>query len=454
MDISRLLTQKESETLEFKESLRMKEEIGGAVSAFANASGGTILIGVTDAGAVKGLDVGKKTTTDLAEYIKKNTDPNIFPEIKVHDIDGREIISVAVKESHDKPVFYRGRAYKRVGDTSPKINSSEIRKLAKESGPKAYWDRQICEKAVMDDIDEEKLAWFLKKAKAERKMSIDEQTPAKEALEKLGLIHNNKLTNAAVLLFGKEPQRQFLQAEVRCAKFKGIEAVKPFLDMRVLRGNIYGQIDAGERFILDNIKKQAWVEPGKIERQEKWEYPPDAIREAITNAVCHRDYAPSSNIHISIFDDRIEVWNPGKVPEPLTLDDLKIPHKSVPVNPLLAEMLFLVKYIERWGSGTVDLVKWCLQHGLPEPVFKEHQGGFLVILRKYRISDEVIETLNERQKKAVEHMLKYGKITSKDYQMQCPDVSRETLRKDMNELIEKEIILMIGAKRGIYYKLA
>ncbi|MCK5140417.1 MAG: putative DNA binding domain-containing protein, partial [Thermodesulfovibrionia bacterium] len=418
------------------------------------ACGGVILIGVTDGGTVKGLDLGKKTTVDLAEYIKKNTDPGIFPEIEVHDVRGMKIISVSVKESHDKPVFFRGRAYKRVGDTSQKINSSEIRALAKVSVPKVYWDGQVCEGAALSDIDNEKLTWFLKKAKSERKMDINEQTSAKEALEKLGLFHNNKLTNAAVLLFGKDAQRHFLQAEVRCAKFKGIEAVKPFLDMRVLRGNIYRQIDAGERFILDNIKKQAWVEPGKIERQEKWEYPPDAIREAITNAICHRDYAMSSNAYISIFDDRIEIWNPGRVPEPLTLEDLKIPHKSVPVNPLLAEMLYLVKYIERWGSGTVDLVKWCLQQGLPEPMFKEHQGGFLVILRKYRISDEVIKTLNERQKKSVGYLMKHGKITSRDYQKLCPDVSRETLRKDMNELIEKEIIFLKGAKRGIYYELA
>ncbi|MFO8108950.1 MAG: ATP-binding protein [Thermoplasmata archaeon] len=108
---------------------------------------------------------------------------------------------------------------------------------------------------------------------------------------------------------------------------------------------------------MRNIRKAAWIEPGKIERQEKWEYPLDAVREAITNAVVHRDYQSTSNVQIRIFDDRIEVWNPGTLPEGWTVDTLKEEHESKPFNPLLARMFFLIKYIEKWGRGTIDIAE-------------------------------------------------------------------------------------------------
>jgi ATP-dependent DNA helicase RecG len=143
------------------------------------------------------------------------------------------------------------------------------------------FDNQICKKASLKDIDEEKVRWFLRRAKVERNLNVEPKISFKEILHKLDLIKENKPTNAAILIFGKNPQRFFLQAEVRCARFKGIKAIKPFIDMKVIGGSVYEQIDQIEKFVLFNIKKSAWIESGKIERQEKWEYPPDAIREAI-----------------------------------------------------------------------------------------------------------------------------------------------------------------------------
>jgi len=224
---------------------------------------------------------------------------------------------------------------------------------------KLYFYSQICEGATIEDVDEEKIKWFLRKVKEERNLDIKPTISPKEALKKLNLLVDNKLTKTAILIFGESPQKFFIQSEVRCARFKGIKAVKPFIDMKVIGGSVYEQIDQTEKFVLFNIKKYAWIEPGKIERQERWEFPPDAIREAITNAIAHRDYNSSANVHISIYDDRVEIWNPGRLPQPLTPDDLKREHKSIPINPSLANLLFLTKYIERWGTGTNDIAKLC-----------------------------------------------------------------------------------------------
>jgi len=153
MDLKKLISKGESETLEFKESLQLKDEIGETISAFSNSNGGIILIGVSDKKKIKGIQIGKKTTIDLAEYIKRNTDPQIFPEIKVRKIDNKNIVSIKIEESDEKPVFFKNYVFKRVSNTSQRISSSEIRRLAKESGAKTYWDEQICKDAKLKDID-------------------------------------------------------------------------------------------------------------------------------------------------------------------------------------------------------------------------------------------------------------------------------------------------------------
>jgi ATP-dependent DNA helicase RecG len=449
--ILELVKKQESEILEFKPSLSQIKDIIETISAFSNTKGGSIIIGVNDKRNIIGVDVGKKTIESLANEIKQNTDPQIYPSISVENMDGKNIIVVAVQESKSKPVFAFDRVYKRVGKSNHRVSSDEIRKMALE-GKKIYWDEQICEGASLEDIDEGKLKWFLRKAKTERNLDIDPDTPIGDALRRLNLVTNDELTNAAILMFGRNPQNFFLQTEMRCAKFKGTKAVKPFIDMKVIGGTVYKQVEEGEKFVLGNIHKSAWIESGKIERQEKWEYPLDAVREAITNAIAHRDYFPPANTHISIFDDRIEIWNPGKLPEPLKPEDLKRTHKSIPVNPSLANLLFLIKYIEKWGTGTNDIVKWCVDHGLPEPIFREESGGFSVILRKFKTPEELEERgLNERQIKAVEYIKKHWRITNKGYQ-EINDISRETAKRDLVELVRKNVLRKIGKGRNVYYE--
>jgi len=151
-DLLTLIYKGENESLEFKESLRLKEEIGQAVSAFSNANGGSILIGVSDEGTIIGIDIGRNTLEELVNYIKRNTDPAIFPSVKILDVEGKKIIVIEVKDSAEKPVFFKNHAYKRVSKTTQMVSSSEMRKLAKESGERVYWDERICEEAKVEDI--------------------------------------------------------------------------------------------------------------------------------------------------------------------------------------------------------------------------------------------------------------------------------------------------------------
>ena len=452
MNLKKIISQGESETVEFKKSPSESKEIIKTISAFANTKGGRIFVGVSNYGKVLGVEIGKDTVERLANQITQNTDSKVHPHIIIEKINDKQVIIVKVKESSDHLVLAFGRPYKRIGKSTLRMSKDEYERLILEKHKdKLYFDSQICKEATIKDIDKEKIKWFLKKVKAERNLNIDYSTSSVEALKRLNLLIDNKPTNAAILMFGKNPQRFFIQSEIRCARFKGIKAVKPFIDMKVINGSIYEQIDQAEKFILFNIKKAAWIEPGKIERQEKWEYPPDAIREAIINAIAHRDYNSSANVHISIFDDRVEIWNPGKLPPPLTPKDLKEEHKSIPVNPSLANLLFLIKYIERWGTGTNDIIKWCREEGLPEPIFKEVTGGFAVILRKFQIPEnlESLE-LNERQKKAIEYLKINKNITRKIY-VEINNISPRQANKDLNDLLEKKLIRKQGRGRAIFY---
>jgi len=301
MDLKKISSQGESETVEFKKSLSESKKIIKTISAFANTKGGKIFIGISNSGKAPGVEIGKDTVERLLNQITQNTDPKILPHITTDKINNKQIIIVKVKESSDHLVLAFGRPYKRVGKSTLLMSKDEYERLILEKHKdKLYFDSQICKEATLEDIDKEKIKWFLKKAKAERNLDIDYTASPSEALKRLNLLIDNKPTNAAILMFGKNPQRYFIQSEIRCARFKGIKAVKPFIDMKVINGSIYEQIDQAEKFILFNIKKAAWIEPGKIERQEKWEYPLDAIREAIINAIAHRDYYSSANVHISI----------------------------------------------------------------------------------------------------------------------------------------------------------
>jgi ATP-dependent DNA helicase RecG len=203
-ELKKLIDQSEGHNLELKQSTSLRQEIGQAVSAFANTDGGIILVGVSPNGEIMGVDIGKKTVEDLANLIKENTDPKIYPQMKIHKVDGKNIIEIVVKESDEKPVFFSNHAYQRVGRTSPMISVSKIRELVKQEKKMLSWDARICDGASLKDIDQKKVDWFLERRESYRNV----KKPADMTLEELlvnivavsGEVKNP--TNAGILFFG------------------------------------------------------------------------------------------------------------------------------------------------------------------------------------------------------------------------------------------------------------
>ncbi len=438
----------ESDTVELKHSVSQLNEIVETVAGFANNKGGKIMVGVSNTGEIIGIEIGKSTLEKLVNTIKQNTEPKQYPKVLAKAISGKNFMEITVAESKEKPVLAFGRAFKRVGKSTLKVDKDEHERMVLEK-KKVYFDTQICEGATLDDIDEEKVKKFLKKAVLERRMGLNPEISIKEALERLDLSVKNKIKNAAILLFGKNPQQHFLSAEVRCARFKGTEPIH-FIDMKVFGNDIINQREDAVEFVQKHIQLHAKIVG--TERIETWEYPLEAVREAITNALCHRDYEISSNVQVRIFDDRLEIWSCGNLPQSLHVEDLKKKHNSVLRNPLLAKSFFLIKYIEHWGTGTNRIIKECLQHGLPEPIFEISSGNVVVTLRKFRISDEDIKDLNERQKKAIEFIQHKGRIASREY-CEINAVVKDTAHRDIQEMVKKGLLTKEGTGKKVRYVL-
>lgn len=448
----------ESEVLELKKSTAQMERALKAACAFLNHKGGTIYFGVSDGdGKIVGQEVSDSTLKSISQKIRQRIKPEISPEIRALELEGKDVIEVKIIGVGNKPYYLDGVAYKRAGSENPIIAPDELERIILEK-KKVHWDSEICEGANFNDIDEMKVKEFLKNAKTERNFDVAEEAVG-DALERLELVKNGKLTNAAILLFGKNPQKFFLQSKIRCARYKGNTPID-FIDMKLIEGNAIDQVDDAEKFMLSHIKKAAKIVMFK--REEVWEYPPDALREAIVNAVCHRDYSSTSDITIGIFDDRIEISDPGKLPEPLTPEDLKKTHKSVPRNPLVANAFFLIRNIEQWGKGTNKIVEWCVGHGLKEPDFREIAGGFLVTF--YAPSDilslvpQPAKTdlkelgLNERQIGSLTLMVNEKKtFTIADYAEKFK-VNEKTARRDLKRLADMDFVEKVGATKNAYFK--
>lgn len=458
MNLKKLISQGESETVEFKKSLGEWKEIVETICAFADTESGRIIIGVLQTGKLLGVEIGKGTIEDLTNKISQNIDPKIRPRVTMEKMDGKSLIMIEVKESSDHLVLAFGRPYKRVGRSTVQMSKDEYERLILEKHKdELQFDVQICKRAKIKDLDRRKLIWFLRKAKEERNYDVDPGTPTKEALDRLSLIKDNKLINTALLLFGKSPGRFFFNAKIRAGRLKGTEGLD-FIDMKVLEGTIPELREKAMGFIMDHIKHGVFFDANR--RYDKWEYPLRAVEEILNNALAHRDYFSNAEIQLSIYDDRIEVWNPGELPKPLTPEDLGRKHKSIPRNKLLADRLFLIKFIEQWGKGTNRIIDEMKQNNLPEPQFQNLSGGFEVVLVgpgkafEKEIEKEKLHELeiNNRQKKALKYLGKYESIDRRTY-MGLNDVSNKTASLDLKDLVAKGVLIKKGKGRAVVYRI-
>ena len=251
------------------------------------------------------------------------------------------------------------------------------------------FDASPCMGAGPEDLAAERMTTFIRTARGARQFPLPENTAAVDLLKHLNLLNEGRPTNAAILLFGKAPQRFLISSEIKCAHFHGTQVAKPIPSHQVYKGTVFEMVDQAVDFVLSKIALSVGTRAESIQAPVAYEIPKEVITEAIINAIVHRDYASGGSVQVMLFADRLEVWNPGRLPPPLTIEKLRVPHESIPGNPLLARAMYLVKYIEQMGTGTLDMIERCGTAGLQEPEF-EAAGEFVIRIRRAALAGQPV----------------------------------------------------------------
>lgn len=313
------------------------------------------------------------------------------------------------------------------------------------------WDAVPDSRVASQDLEPEAIARFRRLCKEKGRREIPDGEPDDVVLGKLGLSADGTLTRAAVLLFGREPQRLYPSAFVRIGRFR---AETDIVDDRPINGSLFDQVEGALAYFREHLETQ-YRFAGEPAREVTWEYPLEALREATVNAVAHRDYLSGSHVQIRWHDDRIEFVSPGLVPPPLRPEDLSRPHPSNPRNRKIAEAFFYAGLIEQWGSGFSRMLTACREANLPEPEWEERAGAFWLTFRKDILVEPYLRDLglNDRQVRAVLHVKRAGRITNMEYQ-RLFDVKKRAASDDLADLERRNLIERVGRTgRGTFYRL-
>lgn len=435
----------EDQNIEYKESWH--DEYLKWVCGFANANGGTIFIGIDDNGSTVGVADSHALMESIPNKVRNQL--GILVDVNRFEKDGLDVVEI-VTPPYDVPISLRGRYYFRSGATKLELTGNALNEfLLKKAG--RTWDDAVEPRGSLDDIDEETVDRYKRDAARSGRLPDDGETPLDEFLEKLRLTDNAQVKRAALVLFGKEPERFFPNQQVRIGRFGETDDDLKFQD--VIEGNLLHLLYEA----ADILNRKYFANPIDFEglqRIEKGEYPVAAVREMLLNALVHRSYMGAA-IQIRMYDNKFSIWNEGVLPEGLSLEALKRSHPSRPRNPLIADVCFKGGYIDAWGRGTLKIINACLEAELPEPEIIERDGGVQVALFKNRFTEEQLKQLglNDRQIIAVHYVLTTGSIDNAKYQ-EMFGVSRITATRDLRKLTDLGILDLSGVGAGAVYRLS
>ena len=384
-EIESLAAAGESETLELKKSTGERRTGMRAVCAMLNHRGGRVLFGVEPDGRVIGQLVGERTIEQLTDELNE-IDPPAFPAIdRVTASGGWEVLVVTVSVGQQQPYSHRGQAWRRVGNTNRAMPRDEYHRVLLERLHGQFrWENQPVPDWTVDDLDRTEIVRTLEDAiRRGRAAEPGTRDPA-ELLRGFGLIRAGRLLRAAVVLFGRSERvgAEYPQCMLRVARFDGTSRTDEFLDNRQVHGNAFSLLGSAERFFRENLPIAGRIEPDRFERVDEPRYPPPALREALANAICHRDYTiGGGSVAAAIYDDRLEVTSSGSLHFGLTAEALFQPHESMPWNPLIARAFYLRGIIEQWGRGTIKMRELTTSAGLPAPEIEDAGGCVTVRFR-------------------------------------------------------------------------
>lgn len=446
----------ESKKIEFKQTLPDKSKIIKTAIAFSNVAGGKILIGIKNNKEI--LGISDEEVLDLPDRISNiiydNCYPTIIPEIYIKNIEGKNILVIEIYPGNLKPYYIKSKGklkgtYIRVGATNKPTDKEMIIELERQKRNVSF-DEEILYDYDLNELD---LALFMSDCSELIGKEINENDLVNLKLlkEENGIKY---ATNALILLANQNNYYDY--SRIKCAKFKG-NNVNEFIDQKEFSGPLYEQIKSAEKFTKMYIAKKGTIQG--LQRKDEYEIPIVAIREALINAVVHRDYSISgSDIKLSIFDNRLEIISPGNLPKTLNISDIKEGRSEIR-NKIIARFFKEINYIEQWGTGIRRMINACKESDLEEPEFKEPGMFFKVTIIKKSTSEVPVSTdkvtistdkLNENEFKIIKYFENYNTITNKDVR-EITGLSDSGAKKVLRNMVGKYLVIAIGENKSRYY---
>ncbi|MCL2101201.1 MAG: putative DNA binding domain-containing protein [Fibromonadales bacterium] len=446
-----LLPRKESDKVEFKPALN--NAVIKALVAFSNTKGGSVYVGIADNSDAVGLTLEKETLPQFINEIKNKTSLSIIPDAEIIDIDNKKVVVLSVAEYPIKPVSIQGKYYKRIDASNHLLSANEVANMHLQT-INSSWDYYPRPNKTINDISLEKVRKAMNAIK-KRNENFQFETEI-EFLEKNELLlQNNSITNGCFLMFSKEEN---LWTTIQMGHFASEIVIK---DDVVNSEDILTQIEDVMDFIRKHISKELIITDTQIENIPRWQYPLDALRELVLNMIIHRDYTASHNSIIKIFSDRILFFNPGILPNTITIEQLRAnQYVSTPRNRQVAKIMKEMGIVERYGTGIKRVRKMFVDYGLEEPVFEIMSGGLAVTV--YGVTD-----LKADLKTDLKTDLKINdiddmilRLMNKDNRISIPDIAQKIERgltatkERISKLKAKGLVERIGPDKGGYWKIS
>lgn len=450
----------ESETVEFKRSTGEQKTGTQTLCGMLNHRGGQVIFGVTEDGKIVGQDVSEHTLEEVARELSE-IDPPVFPSIeRAPAPEGRYLVVVTVSQGMNRPYSYKGRSYRRVGNTTQRLSREEYhRMLLERLHGESRWENARADGWSVDELDHAEIIRTLEESIRRGRADDPGVRDPVEVLRGLGLIRDGYLLRAATLLFGRAErlERTMPQCLLRVAKFRGRDKTE-FLDNRQFHGNAFDLLIKAERFLRESLPVAGRILPGLFERVDDPRYPPVALREALANAFCHRDYSiGGGSVAVAIYDDRLEITSSGTLHFGLTPSALFEPHESLPWNPFVARVFYRRGIIESWGRGTIKMGELMTRAGLPRPEIFESAGCVTVRFAPghYVPPQQVARDVTERQQRVLGHLsdLPYGAAVREIAAALGVSHAPWTIREDLATLRMLGLVTNAGMGRAARWKL-
>jgi ATP-dependent DNA helicase RecG len=449
-EIKSIIAAGEGYNAEFKVSVPSKiKEITEEVCAFANASGGVVLIGVDDANTIKGITIDNAKRSAIQNSINEIS-PVIKCDFNIVEVDGKDIAVIEVPSGQNKPYVLSGAIYVRQGPNSQKLTTVEEMRDFFQQADKIYFDDAICKDAnIEDDISKENIKTFRFEA------GLVNTTSDEQLFANLKLVTNDvQLKNGTVLFFGSNPEKFFEKAVIRCIAFDGIDK-RYIIDDKIMTGTLYQQYQKSMIWLKSKLDVRYDIEgEGANPRNEYWEIPIIAFKEAIINSLAHRDYyEKGARTTIEVFDDRVEISNPGGLVSAVPRNEFG--KRSASRNPLIFGLFERMRLVEQIGSGITRIRDVMYDEGLTPPEFNI-DGMFTVTLRRpFDFEKWVVnwvEKLTDNRVKILREIHNNHKVTKKEIE-QAVGISASAIDNNINILKDLGLLSREGSDKGGYWKI-